>query len=661
MEVSQLSAKLSHLAGMVPRMAATHQVPERVSFGEFQLNLRTREIQTNGRRFDLQEQPFMVLSILLEHSGDLVTREDLIKRLWPSDTFVDFEHSLNKAVKRLREALNDSAEQPRFIETLPRRGYRFIGTVTPLREESAVPVVTAGSPSPVVVPGPRTSRWPRAALAAGSVALLAAAMGVWWIRGNPSRVLGRSSAEPAIRSLAVLPLENLSGDPAQDYFADGMTDALITDLGQIGALRVISRTSIMQYKGARKLLPEIARELNIDAVVEGTVVHSRDRVRITAQLIEAHADKHLWAQSYEGELRDVLGLQNQVARAIADQIRVKLTPQQKATLETAAVVNPKAHELYLEGHYFSEKDADDGSQKAIVLFQQAIAQQPDHALAYVGLANAYIRLGHTLALPPEKAFLAAKAAALKALEINDNLGEAHTALGQTKFLHDWDFIGAEKEFQRAVALNPSSARAQNAYASFLNAMGRPDEAVSQMRMALQVDPVSLWAIDSLSAQLYWARRYGEAVELARKSVEMDPNRVGGHFWLGLALEQKHDFPESIARLKRAVELSHDKWGMAFVAHARALSGDKAGARKILEDLEQRSNREYVSPWWMAMVYPDLGDKQKAFFWLEKAYRGREHDLVFSQVWPMFDSLRSDPRYKDLIRRVGLPQADTGRQ
>jgi TolB-like protein/Flp pilus assembly protein TadD len=514
---------------------------------------------------------------------------------------------------------------------------------------------------PLVVPKLRASRWKRVGLASASVVLLSAAIGVWWIRGHTSRVSGSSSAEPLIRSLAVLPLENLSGDPAQDYFADGMTDELITDLGQIGALRVTSRTSIMQYKGAHKFLPEIAKELNIDAVVEGTVVHSGDRVRITAQLIEARTDKHLWAQSYEGEMRDIMGLQNQVASAIADQIRVKLTPQQKATLETAPVVNPRAHELYLQGQYFNEKTADEGTQKAIVLFQQAIAQQPDHALAYIGLANAYIRLGHTLALPPEKAFPAAKAAALKALEINDNDGEAHMALGQAKFLHDWDFSGAEKEFQRAVALNPSSERTQNAYASFLNAMGRHNEAVAHVRMVLQINPVSLWAIDNLSAQLYWARRYDEAVEQARKSVEMDPNRVAGHLWLGLALEQKHDFPESIARLEKAVELSHDKSGMAFVAHARALSGDKAGARKILGDLEQRSNREYVSPWWMAMVYPDLGDKEKAFFWLEKAYRGREHDLVFSKVWPMFDSLRMDPRYKDLMRRVGLPQTDTGRQ
>ena len=603
----------------------------------FSFGLVLYEMATGQRAFKGDTRPMLQNAILNKTSTP-------VRELNP-ELPVKIEQIIMKALEKDRETRYQAAAELRAdLETVKQ-------DMRPLRSVAW----------PVVVPKLRASRWRRVGLASAGVVLLSATMGVWWIRGHTSRVSGTSPAEPLIRSLAVLPLENLSGDPAQDYFADGMTDELITALGQIGALRVTSRTSIMQYKGAHKFLPEIAKELNIDAVVEGTVVYSGGRVRITAQLIEARTDKHLWAQSYEGEMRDIMGLQNQVARAIADQIRVKLTPQQKATLETAAVVNPKAHELYLQGQYFNEKTADEETQKAIVLFQQAIAQQPDHALAYIGLANAYIRLGHTLALPPEKAFPAAKAAALKALEINDSNGEAHAALGQAKFLHDWDFNGAEKEFQRAVALNPSSERTQNAYASFLNAMGRPSEAVAHVRVLLQINPVSLWAIDNLSAQLYWARRYDEAVEQARKSVEMDPNRVAGHLWLGLALEQKHDFPESIARLEKAVELSHDKSGMAFVAHARALSGDTAGARKILGDLEQRSNREYVSPWWMAMVYPDLGDKEKAFFWLDKAYRGREHDLVFSKVWPMFDSLRMDPRYKDLMRRVGLPQTDSGSQ
>jgi TolB-like protein/DNA-binding winged helix-turn-helix (wHTH) protein/Flp pilus assembly protein TadD len=636
-------------------MSATAQPEERIRFGEFHLNLRTRELQKNGDTFDLQEQPFLVLTTLLEHSGELVTRGQLIEKLWPSDTFVDFEHSLNKAVKRLREALEDSAEEPRFIETLPRRGYRFIGTAMRVANPPANPEEGTASPAAAVVHEPRGWLGRRMSLMLGLAVVAIAAAALFWVSARRGYFRGSPALEGPIRSLAVLPLENLSGDAAQDYFADGMTDELITDLGQISALRVISRTSVMQYKGAHKSLPRIAKELNVDAVVEGTVVHSGDRVRITAQLIDAQADKHLWAQSYEGELRDVLGLQNRVARAIVDQIRVKLTLEQKATLENFRAVNPRAHELYLEGRYFSEKDADEGFQKAIVLFRQAIAQQSDHALAYVGLANAYVRLGHTLALAPQNAFPEAKAAALKALEIDDNIAEAHTAVGQAMFLYDWDFGGADKEFQRAIALNPSSVGAQSAYASFLNAMGRPDEAVAHERMALQLDPVSLFAIEGLSAQLYWARRYDEAAELARKSMEMDPHRVGGHFWLGVALEQKHDFPESIARLERAVELSNDKWGAAFVAHARALSGDKAGARKILADLEQRSGHEYVSPWWMAIVYPDLGDKETGFFWLEKAYQGREHDLVFSKVWPMFDSLRSDPRYLDLMRRVGLPE------
>jgi TolB-like protein/DNA-binding winged helix-turn-helix (wHTH) protein/Flp pilus assembly protein TadD len=636
-----------------------NHLPEQVSFGQFRLDLRTRELFKNGDTFNLQEQPFLVLKALLEQPGQLVTREELIQRLWSADTFVDFEHSLNKAVKRLREALHDSAEEPRFIETLPRRGYRFIGTlatipnVTP--DSPATDPKTEGAKQPPIVSSPQSLRGHTAALmSALALVLVVSAAGLWLAvrREQNSHAITKDAP---IRSLAVLPLENLSGDASQDYFADGMTDQLITDLGQIGELRVISRTSAMQYKGAHKSLPQIARELNVDAVVEGTVVRSGDRVRITAQLIQARTDRHLWAQDYHGDVRDVLGLQNQVARAIAEQVLIKLTAAQKANLENSQAVNPKAHELYLKAHFYHEKDVDQGFQKAIELFDEAIGQQPDLALAYAGKANAYVRLGHTLALPPEQAFPSAKAAALKALTIDANNSEAHVALGQAEFLYDWNFAAAEGEFQRAILLNPNSSSAETAYSSFLNAMGRPDESIGRARRALDVDPVSLFAMDNLGAQLYWARRYDEAVEEGRKGLEMDSSRVQNRFFLGAALEQKREFPEAIMQLEKAVELSHDKWGMAFVAHARALSGDKPGARKILAELERLSNDTYVSPWWRAIVYPDLGDKEKAFYWLEKAYQGREHDLVFSKVWPMFDSLRSDPRYQDLMRRVGLPE------
>jgi TolB-like protein len=450
----------------------------------------------------------------------------------------------------------------------------------------------------------------------------------------------------AIRSIAVLPLEDLSGDATQEYFADGLTDELITDLGQIGSLRVISRTSVKRYKGARKPLTEIARELDVDAVVEGTVLRSGDQVRITAQLIQARVDKQLWADTYQGEVRDVLGLQNQVAGAIARQIRVKLSPAQQAALENARAINPEAYEAYLRG--VSQRRTVDGFHQKIAYFERALARQPNYVEAHVGLADAYMFLGHMVALPPQETFPRAKSEALKALQLE---AEAHEPLGTVKFLYDWDFPGAEKEFQRALVLNPNSVDAHSYYSDFLSAMGRPDEAIAEEIRIRQIDPLSVSA--GVAMQQYWAGRYDSAIENARSVLGIDPNHYGGHLCLGLALEQKRQFPEAIVELQKAVDLSNEQMWMAFVAHAKALAGDKAGARKILADLEALSRRTYVSPFLFALVDPDLGDKEQAFFWLEKCYEGREHDLVFSRVWPMFDSLRSDPRYQDLMRRVGL--------
>src|SRR3984893_7200645 len=630
-----------------------NHLPEQVSFGEFRLDVRTRELCEHGDRLDMQEQPFLVLTALLERPGKLVTREDLIKRLRPADTFVDFEHSLNKAVKRLRGALHDSAEEPRFIETLPRRGYRFIGTLTTPVDAPSVEKKAEPSVAVVAVPRPQRSRGRRMALIS-ALSLLPVAAGVaLWVsdhRGQSSRTL---ALELPIRSLAVLPLENLSGDTSQDYFADGMTDQLITDLGHIGELRVISRTSAMQYKRAHKSLPQIARELNVDAVVEGAVVRSGERIRITAQLIAAPADNHLWAQSYEGELRDILGLQNQVAAAIAAQVRATLTPQQQTTLRSAPVVDPDAYEAYLKA--LSQDTTIDGLQRRAAYFSRAIERKSNYAEAYAGLAKAEIMLGHMVAVAPQEAFPAAQRAAAKAIALDETLADAHGAAGDVKFLYEWDFPSAEHEFQRAIGLNPNSVWARAGYADFLMALGRPEEAIAQRKRNEQIDPMSTFAVGAVACELYLAGRYDEAIEQVQKVLVVSPTSYNGHLCLGLCLEQKHDFARAIEELQKAVVLSNDRMWIGFVAHARAVSGDKPGARKILAELERESQRTYVSPWWPAIVYPDLGEKDTAFFWLEKAYQGREHDLVFSKVWPMFDSLHSDPCYQDLIRRVGLPE------
>jgi TolB-like protein/DNA-binding winged helix-turn-helix (wHTH) protein len=430
-----------------------HQVSVRLRFGVFELDLRAGELRKHGLRVRLQEQPFQVLAMLLEHPGEVVTREELQKKLWPADTFVDFDHGLNKAVNKIREALSDSAESPRFVETVARRGYRFLAEV---KVADAAPIRSpelATEPHPTAEARDRPDVAEKVAMSkrllpslawkisAFALLLLMASLAAW-------KLHSRNRPSPVIRSLAVLPLESLSSDASQDYFADGMTDELISDLGQISALRVISRTSVMAYKRARKPLPQIARELNVDAVVEGTVLRSGDQVRITAQLIEASADKHLWSQSYEGQLRDTLALQSKVARAIADQIQISLNPREQAALKSARVVNPEAYVSYLKGRYFWNKRSAESLKVALAYFKQAIDEDPAYAQAYSGLADTYALLGdwQYAVMTPKEALPKAKAAAIRAMELDSTLGEAHNSLAFCLDGFDWDFNSARRNF-----------------------------------------------------------------------------------------------------------------------------------------------------------------------------------------------------------------------
>jgi len=473
---------------------------ERVHFGVFEADLRSGELRKRGVKIKLHHQPFQILTMLLEHPGEVVTREELKTKLWPLDTFVDFDVGLNSAVKKLRNALGDSAEIPRYVETLPRRGYRFIGLLSDASTSQAAPrYAVAGSvveeqPSAAnegvatgvsAVSGARRG-WVLWAMAVVAVALLVLLAGLN-VRSWRERLLARATPIH-IRSIAVLPLENLSGDPAQEFLTDGMTDALITDLAQISSLRVISRTSVMRYKGTRKALPEIAKELNVDGIVEGVVVRSADRVRIDAQLIEASTDRHFWARSYERNLGDAIALQNEVAQAIANEIQTKLTPVEQARLAQARPVDPQAYEFYLKGRYFWNKRTDTSAQKGIEYFQQAIQKDPNYALAYAGLADAYIVRDD---LSPEEQYSKAKAMARTALQIDDGLAEAHNAMAMSLFCYDWDWPGAEKEFQRALALNPNYAQAHQWYGHFLRAMGRQNSARAEIKRAHELDPLSL--------------------------------------------------------------------------------------------------------------------------------------------------------------------------
>src|SRR5271155_2152409 len=456
----------------------------RMHFGVFELDLRAGELRKYGLKVRVQEQPFQILAMLVEHPGEVVTREELQRNLWPADTFVDFDHGLNKAINKIREALGDSAESPRFIETVTRRGYRFLADVKIVDAAAARgQEVGAGTGARVGAVGPAAAveeaalprfrpvplAWKICAIV---LLVLIAGFVIWKLRRG-------GGGTPVIRSLAVLPLESLSNDASQDYFADGMTDELITDLGQISALRVISRTSVMTYKHARKPLPEIARELNVDAVVEGTVLRSGDQVRITAQLIQASADKHLWSQSYKGELRDTLALQNEVARAIADQIQISLNPQEQAALKNVKVVNPEAYVSYLKGRYFWNKRTADGLKVALAYFNQAIDEDPNYAQAYSGLADTYALLGdwQYAVMTPKEGLPKAKAAAIKALELDSTLGEAHNSLAFCLDGFDWDLNSGGKEFRRAIELNPGYATAHHWYSWHLALVGNYGEAV----------------------------------------------------------------------------------------------------------------------------------------------------------------------------------------
>jgi len=641
-----------------------------VRFGTYEVSLQSGEVRKAGLRIRVQQQPMKLLEILLERPGEVVTREELRSRVWADESFGDFDQAVNIAIAKLRSALEDSAENPRFIETLPKRGYRFIAEVSVV-DVDARPRKPGSSTGDLP--------WSQKKNASGheiqggrlTIASVVSKHSLWSTRRvivTLALVLSLSSATLAvlvfrsrgraptgIRSLAVLPLDSLSGDASQNYFADGMTDELITDLAQISALRVISRTSVMVYKGARKPLPQIARELNVDAVVEGTVLRSGDQVRITAQLIEASTDRHLWSQSYEGELRDTLALQNRVARAIADQIRINLTPQEQAALKNVRVVNPEAYESYLKGRYFWNKRTANGLKVALAYFSQAIEEDPKYAQAYSGLADTYALLGdwQYAVMTPKEAFPKAKAAAIKALELDSALGEAHNSLAFVLDGFDWDLDSGGKEFRRAIELNPGYATAHHWYAWHLSLLGRYDEAIAEMRKAENLDPLSLIINADLAELLVLAHSYDESIRQSRKTIEMDPNFALAHNQLAQAYLQKHRYDEAVAEMQKAVQLSEGSpTCIANLARAYVASGKRSEAVKLLSDLKKRSNPGYSNASEIAMIYASLGDTDQAMNWLEKGYEERFNPGVLLR--PGFDPLRSDSRFQDLVHRIGLP-------
>jgi TolB-like protein/DNA-binding winged helix-turn-helix (wHTH) protein/Flp pilus assembly protein TadD len=636
-------------------MLASTTAARVLRFDAYELDLRAGELRKRGVKLRLQGQPLQLLAILLESAGNLVTREELSSQLWPADTFVDFDHSLHNAIGRIREVLGDSAETPRYIETLPRRGYRFIA---PVEEVQASRISEANGnktreAAAVAAPTARHSKT-RAALALTLLILAASGSAFWLVRA----VSRPTSAAPRLHSIAVLPLENLSGDPSQEYFADGMTEQLITDLAKVGSLRVISRTSVMRYKRTKKGLPEIAKELNVDGIVEGSVMRSGQQVRITAQLLQASTDQHLWAETYERDLGDVLRLQSQVAQAIVLQVRAQLTPQQQARFRSAGSVNPDAYEAYLRGRYYLSNQFTMAGplNTAKSYFEESIRKDPGFALAYAGLADSYLYLAIFRQLPPEGAYKPAKEALRKALELDDSIGEAHDTLGVLSWRSELNWNAAEREFNQAIALAPSYSCAHEDRAVYLSFLGRRAEALAEIAKSSELDPGPSSGMAE-SAAYYQLRDYQSLVEASRRGVVSSPNEWTEHFNLGVGYEGTGKLLEAISEYQKAIEMSNgDHDATASLAHAFAVIGRRAEAEKILHDFERKSKSTYVSPYMVATIYAGLGEKDKAFEFLERAYQERSLDISWHLKADLrIDNLRPDPRFQDLVRRVGYPQ------
>jgi TolB-like protein/DNA-binding winged helix-turn-helix (wHTH) protein/Flp pilus assembly protein TadD len=628
-----------------------------LQFGTYEIALQSGELRKAGVRIRVQQQPLKLLEILLEHHGEVVTREELRSRIWPNESFGDFDQAVNVAIAKLRGALGDSADNPRYIETVPRRGYRFIAEVAvvnrPTNKLELLPEVASSEEGERAhlevarkIPRPRHLPWQHAGKTLGTAIVLVLLVLMVWLFFWRSRQLANPVSSSPVRSLAVLPLENLSSD-SQDYFADGMTDELITNLAQISALSVISRTSIMPYKGVRKPLSQIARELNVDAVVEGTVLRSDKQIRITAQLIRAPADKHLWAESYEGDVRDTLALQKKVARAIAEQIRIKLTPQEETVLQNVKVVNPEAYENYLKGRYFWNKRTADGMKKAIGYFNQAIEMDPNYPSPHAGLADIY-----ELSDRPELA----REEVQKALDLDDRLTEAHNSRARLLYLFDRDWEGAEREFKRALELDHNYAPAHHWYSMYLALEGRKEQALAEAQKAYELDPLSTVAGANLAKILQEAGQDDKAIEQAKKTLDLEPDSAVAHAVLGLGYQEKRMYGEAIAEYKKALQLGGSPAEMrGLLGNAYAVSGNKTDAEKEIAELKVLWPEHPRAALDLAVVFSGLGDKENALYWLEKAQEMHVSDLIGIGKDPHFAEFRSDRRFQALLQRVGVPK------
>ena len=644
----------------------SRQVKQLYEFGAFCLDPAEHTLLRDGQPIPLRPKVYDLLVVLVENRGHLVDKEQLMSSVW-AEEFVE-EGNINKNISMLRQALGESGGGTKFIETVPKRGYRFVAEVREVNNNRQAELLTQAAARPthehqpprenheqsLPLPPPmqvQVKRFNKHWIALVGVPLLVLAAIVYVVL---TRQRSRS-ATPAVRSIVVLPFQNLSGDASQDYLVDGVTDALIGDLAQIGALRVISRTSAMHYKGTNKSLPEIAKELNVDAVVEGTVQRSGERVHVRAQLIHAASDSHLWAADYDRDSRDILDLQSEVARAIASEVSIKITPAEQRLLVPKRTIARAAIDNYLQGRYFWNRRTEEDMRKAIGYFEAAISADANYAQAYAGLADSYNQLGTVMigVMPPSEARRTGEIAARKGLEIDNEVAEAHAALAYENFFN-WNWASAEEEFKRSIQLNPNYASAHSHFALYLVARERVDEAVAETNRAQELDPLSLSISASRGFLLMNARRYEEAIEQERRVIAIDPNHYQAHWFLALTYLANRQIDQAIATSEKAVAISNRApAALGVLGMAYGAAGRKGEANQILNELLQLEKQRYVSPIALVYVYLGLGNKDQTFAWLEKAHQERSNGIAFFKVSPTVDLLRSDPRFADLLKRIGL--------
>ena len=630
-------------------------------FGVFEANIPSRELRKHGTRVRLRGQPFCILSLLLEKPGEPVTREEMRQRLWPADTFVDFEHSLNSAIKKLRAALGDSPENSRYVETIPRVGYRFIAPVQEVQPiglpAARAPANLPESPEPVV---PQAPVGPPAKLRSvmpvvaglALLAMLAVATVLWWHF--------HSRLGPAKVSLAVLPFVNLTGEPGQEYFSDGLTEEIIAQLGQVNPdlLSVIARTSVMHYKSSSEPLPQIGSELGVQYVLEGSVRRDSGRVRITTQLVRVQGQTPVWSREYDRELAGLLSLQQDVAQEVADEMQVALAGGGPTTAAAAPkpAISPssyEAYDLYLQGRYFWNKRTKEGFQRAADYFQQAIARDPNYARAYAGLADTYGLMSTWYMGPQDQLMGKARAAALKALQLDDTLAEAHTSLALVAENYDYDWQTAEKEFKRAIQLDPNYATAHQWYAECLSWLGRFEEALAESERARQLDPLSIIIAVDHATILCYAKQYDRAIAQSQVVLNMDPNAPRASGVLVASYLQERRFVEAQDFIEHHEPTREKVWVWVRRAVVYGYWGHAAQAQDALAKVEQFAWKPEERTVALLPAYAATGRRDQAIALLQKAVAEHSNAVTPIKVDPIYDPLRGDPRFQELLRRVGL--------